>query len=116
MQDVGTSEDEKRRVAQHFAGDGSAWTRLHPPVEQVAPHTTTDGESGEREETLELMLRYGIEKVRGWRFTRVELTATDVEDIEKDLAERNRLCRRCGRSGHLVGECFARTRVSLVRQ
>ena len=85
-------------------------------MEQVVPHTTIDGESGEREETLELMLRYGIEKVRGWRFTRVELTATDVEDIEKDLTERNRLCRRCGRSGHLVGECFARTRVSLVRQ
>lgn len=70
---VGLTSDVDNRMAQHFAGEGAEWTMLHAP--QKVLHTvctgTKDGRAAEQMEdevTITLMLRYGMDKVRGGHF------------------------------------------------
>lgn len=71
---VGLTSDVGNRMAQHFAGEGSEWTKLHVPRQIL--HTictgTKDGRAAELMEdevTVTLMARHGIEKVRGGHFS-----------------------------------------------
>lgn len=71
---VGLTSDVSQRMAQHYGGEGAEWTKLHPPIRIL--HTintgTKDGRAAEQledEVTATLMLRYGIDKVRGGHFS-----------------------------------------------
>lgn len=82
---VGLTSDIDNRMAQHFAGEGTEWTKLHAP--QQVLHTictgTKDGRAAEQmedEATLTLMLRHGIDKVRGGHFC-----YPDQETVESHL-------------------------------
>ena len=74
---VGYSDDMPRRIAEHFLGRGSHWTRIHPPVKAL--------EAGNKElenaKTIALMCRLGWRNVRGgaWR-------ATELKSIPLPLA------------------------------
>lgn len=70
---VGLTSDVNNRMAQHFTGEGAEWTKLHAP--QKILHSictgTKDGRAAEQMEdevTITLMLRYGMDKVRGGHF------------------------------------------------
>jgi hypothetical protein len=72
---VGRSCDVARRVRQHLRGQGSAVTRRvfaqGGRMRQVALLTSGRGISAgawERRETLARMRRFGVDRVRGWRF------------------------------------------------
>jgi predicted GIY-YIG superfamily endonuclease len=67
---VGITFNLNIRFAQHWSGVGAKWTRLHKPVEVVEviyPATN------ENEKTLELMNKYGWERVRGGSWTKIEM-------------------------------------------
>jgi predicted GIY-YIG superfamily endonuclease len=101
---VGESKNIKRRVARHKEGKGAAWTKKYKVVCEVAPETKRmeSLESWERCETLHLIRKHGIHKVRGWKYTQVELTEATRCEAFKDVCTINSLCVGCGGDGHMV--------------
>lgn len=90
---VGLSGDITRRTQQHFDGEGAEWTKLHPPVRVL--HTIGTGtrdtrvaEQMEDEATISLMLRYGIDKVRGGHFSCIEPALVDSQLRARGIWER----------------------------
>lgn len=82
---VGQTGRLKRRINQHIAGNGAVWTMLHPPIERVKTRTVTvtdvkEVERLEDELTVDMMIEYGWQNVRGGHFCNV-----DNEDTEKAL-------------------------------
>ena len=60
---VGTSNQINLRIAAHFEGEGSRWTKLHKPVRI---HSVCLGNrTTERRVTLEMMAKFGWKNVRG---------------------------------------------------
>lgn len=107
---VGHSADVKRRIQQHMAGQGSAFTRAFPPTGVILPRlgrVTGSAEAAERDETLRYMFLRGISLVRGWRYVRVEMPESEAQDAEENIRELYDLCRRCGHPGHFITQCKA---------
>lgn len=104
---VGKSGDVEKRVGSHMSGKGSAWTKKHEIVEECEPMTQPmdDLDSWERAETLDMAKQYGIEKVRGYKWTRVVLPLNEEKDFVINIRERNDLCRKCGSSNHMIARC-----------
>ena len=105
---VGKSGDVGRRVGQHMAGGGSAFTKAFPPTGNILPrlgNVRGCGDAAERDETLRYMFLRGIRNVRGWRYTCVELSDEMFEDAERNIRELFDLCRRCGGGNHFMGGC-----------
>lgn len=75
---VGQSRNLADRIKKHFEGKGSAWTRLHAPLELVKAvelDTTSWVTATEIETclTLDLMKIYGTDNVRGGAYTATSL-------------------------------------------
>jgi len=101
---VGLTSDVDRRLSEHLAGEGAEWTKLHPP--QQVLHSvctgTKDGRAAEQMEdevTVTLMLRHGIDKVRGGHFS-----YPDQESVEIHLRQRGQWERI--KQAHLGREAF----------
>lgn len=107
---VGHSSDMRRRMHQHLSGQGSAFTKAFPPTGVALPRlgcVTGSAEAAERDETLRYMFLRGIQFVRGWKYTRVEMPDEEVQDAEENIRELFDLCRRCGHPGHFITHCKA---------
>ncbi len=107
---VGSSKNVKRRINQHKAGVGSAYTRLYKPTGVLLPrlgNVQGTGDAAERDETLRYMFLRGIPLVRGWKFTQINMSGSDFDEAEANIRELYDLCRRCGRSGHFMTHCSA---------
>ena len=105
---VGKSGNVGRRVGQHLAGGGSAFTKAFPPTGNILPrlgNVSGSGDAAERDETLRYMLLRGIRNVRGWRYTCVEMSDEMFEDAERNIRELFDLCRRCGGANHFLSSC-----------
>jgi hypothetical protein len=105
---VGKSGNVGRRVGQHLAGGGSAFTKAFPPTGNILPrlgNVSGCGDAAERDETLRYMFLRGIRSVRGWRYTCVEMSDEMFEDAERNIRELFDLCRRCGGANHFMGSC-----------
>ncbi|HGE8282651.1 TPA: GIY-YIG nuclease family protein [Serratia marcescens] len=81
---VGLTADIKKRMDEHFNGNGSEWTRLNKPLRLIhAINTGTkyarEAEVMESEATVILMLKHGISKVRGGYYTQTEQRLVDVQ-------------------------------------
>lgn len=101
---VGKSYDVVRRVEDHHNSQGCYWTRMYPPVEVMAVYNNCD-HFDEDKHTITMMAKYGIDNVRGGTFSRVQLSDTDREVIERMLRSGNDACFRCGSTTHWVDKC-----------
>ena len=107
---IGQSDTVTEMYAQHLNGSGSAWTKKYKPVllekiiERVSP-------SEENKVTMEYMLTYGMDRVRGGSYVDIELEDVQKEAIHRELWAASGLCSRCGRGGHFVKDCHAKTTV-----
>ena len=107
---VGASRDVNRRIAQHVAGTGSAYTRAYKPTGVRLPrlgNVAGTGDAAERDETLRYMQQRGIPYVRGWRFSQVSMSTEEFAEAEANIRELFNLCRRCGYHGHFINRCRA---------
>jgi len=107
---IGKSDDVLKRYQQHINGYGSAWTRKYKPI---SLEKTINSVSPFEEDkiTKEYMSKYGIDKVRGGSYVEVELSAMQRESLNKEIWAAKDLCTQCGRPGHFVKDCYARTDV-----
>ena len=113
---VGKSENIPERINDHRMGEGTRF--LGPNLQKIAPETTpipSDLESWERNETLAMMYKHGIEKVRGWMFTTTRLSDDQKQDAFSQICEKLDLCRKCGRDSHFVNSCFARSKADWAK-
>ena len=104
---VGKTNDVQRRYEEHLNGHGSAWTRKYRPI--TLERTISGASSFDEDKvTKELMAKYGIEKVRGGTYVKVDLDVLQWESLILELRGATDKCLRCGRSGHFVSDCYAR--------
>lgn len=74
---TGFTENVVERLNCHFSATGSAWTRLHPPMEVM--QIVEGDRSLEREKTLEMMRVHGWEKVRGATWCKTDMRNPPAE-------------------------------------
>jgi predicted GIY-YIG superfamily endonuclease len=105
---VGKSDNIMNRYQQHLHGNGAAWTRKYKPIslekiyENVSPFQ-------EDSITKEYMSKYGIDNVRGGSYVEVELSDFHIEALKMEIWGAKGLCTQCGRTGHFVANCYAKT-------
>lgn len=68
---IGRSQNIVQRIADHFSGNGSIYTKKYKPlsVVEIVEEKTNDDE---RNKTIEYIEKYTWEKVRGYTWCRVE--------------------------------------------
>jgi predicted GIY-YIG superfamily endonuclease len=108
---VGKTDDVQRRFQQHQNGRGSGWTQKYPPIaiEKTYPRA---GPFDEDKVTKEYMAKHGIDNVRGGTYVSVELDEYQTEVLKQEIWSATDCCTRCGRKGHFVKDCYARSTVN----
>lgn len=105
---VGKTGDLIARYQQHLSGEGSSFTRLHKPIKVI--RTVTNASPFDEDKiTKECMAKYGIENVRGGAYSQVELEDYQQEALQVEIWSAKGLCSQCGRAGHFVKDCYAKT-------
>lgn len=100
---VGKTNRIASRIAEHYSGEGCAWTRLHKPLQVL--DTFDNSPYRELATTLLYMQKYGIDNVRGSTYSRVKLTKREKTAIQRHLWSDSDLCILCGSSEHFVKNC-----------
>ena len=108
---VGKSDNVMNRYKQHLKGYGSAWTRKYKPI---SLEKTIENVSSFEEDkiTKEYMSKYGIDRVRGGSYVEIELDDSQKETLNREIWGAKDLCKQCGRPGHFVKDCHAKTDAS----
>ena len=103
---VGKTSDPMKRYQEHLEGQGSAWTKKYKPVslEKVIKNASPFDED---KYTKEYMAKYGIDKVRGGSYVRMDLDEVQEEALIREIWGANDCCTQCGRKGHFAPDCFA---------
>ena len=108
---VGKTDNVINRYQQHLNGSGSAWTRKYKPISLVK--TIENVSSFEEDKVIkEYMSKYGIDKVRGGSYVEIELSEFHMEALKMEIWAAKDLCIQCGRKGHFVKHCNAKTDAS----
>lgn len=105
MMYVGKSNNIERRVHEHESGEFAvSWGEPTMIPTETTP-IPNDLESWERNETLHLMKKHGISKVRGWKYTTMTLTPEERRNATEQIREKYDLCRLCGSDKHFASNC-----------
>jgi len=107
---VGKAANLKNRIAQHLDGQGSAWTRKYAPISVIEERRNVSPFE-EDSLTLKYMSTYGVDKVRGGSYVEMVLSDEQKAELNKKIRSATDACTRCGRKGHFVANCYARTDV-----
>jgi predicted GIY-YIG superfamily endonuclease len=75
---VGRTGNIIRRIEEHFTGNGSIYTKQYKPLKVIEVEEEKTNED-ERLKTLEIMEKYGWEKVRGACWCSLEITKPNIE-------------------------------------
>ena len=108
---VGKSDNVLERIRDHTNGTGSAWTRKYKPidVEKTIPNASPFDED---KFVKEYMARYGIDHVRGGTYVTEHLSESQRRYVQEEIWGAKDCCKKCGRAGHFVSSCHARTDVN----
>lgn len=103
-----TDRPINNRIIEHFAGDGSEWTRKYKPIRVIK--TFTDVEDGDEDKiTKQYMSEHGIDRVRGGTYSMIKLKDYQELALIDELCTMQDRCFRCLRTGHFTNTCYART-------
>jgi len=102
---VGKSNAAENRIVQHFAQNGSEWTKLYPPIKVLS---IENGDAFDEEKyTLIAMEKYGIGNVRGGSYCKVNLSKEEQDKAQQTIRSVADKCYKCGNSGHFASYCHA---------
>ena len=113
---VGKTKHPSNRLEHHRNRNGSAWTRLHPPIDFLVPprkvENSSEGGLEEDKETKKWMTKKGIQFVRGGAYSQCVLPPAAVFFLQREQWHNAGACNRCGRKGHWVTKCIGTTDVN----
>lgn len=101
---IGKTTSLSKRIRQHMTGNGSLWTKMYKPVELIQTyysHCIFD----EDVTTKIMMLKHGIDNVRGGTYTQVILDECKKKVIEFEFRTALDLCFNCGKDTHFKSKC-----------
>lgn len=105
---IGKTDNVQQRLQQHMQGQGSNWTRKYKPLS--LEKTIKNASPFEEDKvTKEYMAKYGVDKVRGGSYVQMDLSHEQTASLERELRGAKDLCTKCGRSGHFVKDCYAKS-------
>jgi hypothetical protein len=107
---VGKTDDVAKRYQQHLKGYGSAWTKKYKPI-SIAKQIENSSPFDEDRYVKEYMNVFGIQNVRGGSYVQIELSDEQENALRLEIRAATDKCTRCGRDGHFVKNCYARTQV-----
>lgn len=131
---VGTTKNIDRRLEQHQkqTKECAAWIKVHPVVDVFKIRSCKDV-LDEDNTTKKLMLKHGVDKVRGGSYVQVKLPQEQLESLDREFRtaldkcllcgqtkhpyktcqpkkeKKMRCCSRCGRNTHDIRKCYAKT-------
>ena len=108
---VGKTKDVKRRMNEHFSGNGSMVTKKFQPINgkvvDVVPGYLAD--EAEQERTLDEIYKHGYDNVRGGMYvnsTTLRRRNREMSDSSDPKSYNSVQCFRCGRYGHYANQCY----------
>jgi predicted GIY-YIG superfamily endonuclease len=107
---VGSSDNVDKRYQEHLDGKGSSWTKKYKPIALEKTHKNVSSFE-EDKVTKQYMSKYGINKVRGGSYVKIKLSEEETNSLKKEIRAANGECTQCGRKGHFVKDCYAKTEV-----
>lgn len=108
---IGRTDIPNERITQHINGEGCSWTSLYP-FEEVLFIKESTSCFDEEKYTKELMMKYGIDNVRGAGYSTIVLDKNTKLKLENDIRSAKDVCLRCGFEGHFVKDCKKRVDVN----
>jgi predicted GIY-YIG superfamily endonuclease len=108
---VGKSDNPIKRYEEHRNGSGSVWTKKYKPtgVEKIIEKASPFDE----DKWVKIyMNKYGIDKVRGGAYVLELLPEFQEEALKSELWGSTDKCTMCGRQGHWVKDCYAKSDVT----
>ena len=101
---VGKTNNPQFRFEQHFTSNSTSWTTLYKPIRlyQLIPDCD---DLDEDKYTLQYMIKYGIDNVRGGRYSKLKLETAEIDYITKTIISATDKCYKCGNSGHFAKDC-----------
>lgn len=114
---VGTTENPARRLAQHREKKGAEITKRDPPVSgkgfyalrKLGKADAAKARLEEDAEVKKLMLKHGVDRVRGGTYCSRKLNKTVVAMLTQELRHAQGVCKKCGRPGHWAKACKYKT-------
>ena len=101
---VGKTQNIEARILAHQEGKGSCWTSRYSVI-RLAETIVTRDPFDEDKYVKKYMAEYGIENVRGGSYSQINLDASQVDSLRRELKSASNLCYGCGKGGHYVKEC-----------
>jgi hypothetical protein len=108
---IGKTNNLQQRKKEHLNGTASAWTRKYKPisVEKIIPNASSFDED---KYTKIYMNKYGIHNVRGGSYVQINLDENQKKTLTREIRGATDKCIQCGRTGHFIKNCYAKTDVS----
>jgi hypothetical protein len=100
-----TNKDVSIRFNQHKSSDNTcAWTNKYKPIKIIETYKTKD-QLDEDKITKKYMIKYGIYRVRGGSYTKIELDDWMIKSLEHEFTSAKDNCYNCNEKGHFAKEC-----------
>ena len=101
---IGKSNNPMKRIQQHIAGKGAAWTKKHPPLE-VEKIILNVSAFDEDKFVKMYMAEHGIDKVRGGAYVKEELDTCQKGHLMHEIRASIDVCTICGCKNHFSNTC-----------
>lgn len=101
---VGKTENIGKRFEEHNSGNGCIFTRIYKPI-KIIETFELKSQFDEDIQVKKMMLKYGIENVRGGSYSSQYLSEEELFCLEKELFSAKDRCYNCGEKGHFSKDC-----------